>query len=365
MATRAKTRKTEAAKDKRLAVLSVQVNDLNTLWADSEDDFYERRNFIQRVIDREEKIQLDQNFQEYGQGIQSLARMARDDLTIHVQILNLDEPRLDCVPQELSVDGKKDVEEIRSWLARSMAIQNHNKLLGRAINYGQMTKGVAVVEKRWHEPEEPGEDYYESEMGDDYSDDTANGDVAEKRLKIREKYFEAYREHCFSLEVVNINEMSWWPLKKPKLFLRQFQVSYTEAMNLVRSDKLGGGKANLQEIEGKWRIKFGETNSEDNDETTPLAGQKFDVVIRNELVDDEWICTEWIKSTEADWKDGEQYDEYPIPFGHAMYFIVPSGDVDPNATTPHKMYNVPMETEAVLVYERNYINTLKLALARM
>lgn len=365
MPTRAKSRKTLEAKDKRLVALQRQIADTKALWTGGEYNFYEERNFYQRVIDRAEKIELDDNYKEYGQGIQSLARMAQDDLTIHVQILNLDEPRLDCVPQELSIEGKKDVEEIRSWLARSMAIQNHNKLLGRAINYEQMTKGVACVEKRWHDPDEPGEDYYESEMGDDYSDDTTKPEVADRRLKIRDKYFESYREHCFSLDVVNMNEMSWWPLKKPKLFIRQFQVSYTEAMNLVRNEKLGGGKAGLQEIEGKWKVVFGETGSLDNDDHNNLAGEKFDVVIRNELVDDEWICTEWIKAANADWKDGEQYDEYPIPFGHAMYFVVPSGDVNPNASTPHLMYNVPMATETILVYERNYINTLKLALARM
>ncbi len=365
MATRAKTRKTTRDRDQRLAALSRQIADTRALWAEGDYDFYEERNFYQRVIDHEEKIQLDDNFKEYGQGIQSLAGMASDDLTIHVQILNLDEPRLDCVPQELTIEGKKDVEEVRSWLARSMAIQNPSMTIGRGINFSQMVRGVACVEKRWHDPDEPDEDHYRSEMGEDYSDDTTVPDVADKRLKVRDKYFESYRSHCFSLNVVHMNEMSWWPLKKPRLFIREFQISYTEAMNIARDKKLGGGTFGLQNAEGKLKIVFGESGSEENDDSAELPGSKFDVVIRNELVDDEWICTEWIKAADADWDDGEQYDEYPIPFGRAMYFIVPSGDMDPNATTPHRMYKSPMATECRLVYERNFINTLKLVLARM
>lgn len=371
MPTRAKTRKSEKEQEEALELLRTQIQDITEdLWRNGRSNFYDARAFDERVKNREERIELDDKFKEYAQGIQILSNIVRDDLATNVQLLNLDQPRLDTISQETATDAKRDVEEARMWLSNSMDIQNAGKTLGRGINTDQWMKGVACVEKRWRYPDEPGEDYFKSAMGEDYYDPADTKELDPKKADLREDarkaHFQSSHEHPFYMNLVNMNEMSWGPkLLDPDVYLRQFQLSYTEARKLVKkTDGEGKGKKLSLSDSGK-QFYFGESESDENGDHSQQTSKYFDVVIRNHREGEDWICTEWIKCADNDWTDGEMYDEYVIPFGRPMYFIIPSGEMNPTATNPHVMYGAPIHSEVVLVYERNYINTLKVVLARM
>lgn len=376
MPTRAARRKTIAhseensrERDAALSLINTQITDLHNLWAQKDEDFYEERQFYERVINRREKIILDESISEYSRGLQDLSEILEQDVNTNVLLLNLDEPRLDVISKETSKDNKEDVEDCRIWFAQSMARQNKGKVLGRAINRDQWTKGVACVEKRWKMPEEPDEDYYKSSMGEDYYDpaeDMAPDEgKAGKRTRARDEYYQSQRDHCFQSYHVNMYEMSWWPLLEPELYIRQFQLSYTDAKKILGKTPATRDKhVDLDQL-GKL-VFLGESDSGDNGDSQDNTSKKFDVVIRNHREPDgSWICTEWIKAADTEWSEGEQYDEYVIPFGRAMYFIIPSGSLDPTATNPHLMYRAPVYPEVSLVYKINFLNTLMLSLGRM
>jgi hypothetical protein len=337
-----------------IGLLEAQLKDVyQDLWKAPGNDFYEERKKLQRIIDRKEPIVLGGRFAEYAKGVDIQSPMLESDVATHVDILSLDTFRLDLVARETSTDAKKDIEDLRIWLAQSLDRQNPGNRIGKAINRAQIVRGVAVVEKRWAMPEEPGEQYYKDR-------DVPDGDE-----KAREKFFQEQRDHCFQSYYVDPLEMCWAPLDEPTLFFRQMEISYTEAKKLHRHKDLGGGR--LHFTARNMQVHFLDTKPVDEDaiyEASPT--QKFDVVERQERNEDgEWWCTKWVKATGAGWDKGEIFEKYLIPFGRSSFFIIPGGNEDPTSQIPHLRYRPKIYAEAVLVYERNYISTLVVSLARM
>lgn len=370
MPTRARRRKTDEERESALELLRTQIEDADNLWKQKDEDFYEHRQFYERVINRRELIELDDTLREYSRGIQDLDETLERDVTTNVLLLNLSEPLLDTLSRETSLQAKEEIEECRLVLADSMEAQNPENSLGNAISHSQWVRGVACVEKRWKYPSEPDEDWYKESMAEDYYDPAEDTNPNEESVKARENartsYFQDRDCHLFTSEHVNMYEMSWWPLKNPTVYLRQFQISYTEARELVDRRKDSPTKGKSLRLADLGKVVFlGESNSPINGDEREVLSKTFDVVIRNHKEGDDWICTEWIKCSDSEWVDGEMYDEYVIPFRRPMYFIIPSGSYDPTATNPHLMYRAPVYPEVSIVYKLNFYQTLLAAMGRM
>ena len=341
------------AKQKDPADLKRLYEEIHTPWQ----DFYDYRREWTHLIDRRAPVEMDDAWKKEAAGIDIESPMLEDSRSQWIQILTLAYPKLDTVALDSSKDAKEDVEDVRIYLASLMQSFNEGGWLSASIAQGQVQYGVAVARLDWHMPEEPDEDYYGKKE--------LKSDDAEGRLKARGDYFKEKTDHCFRVTDVSPMEMCWAPLGEPTVVFQRSQIPYSEAKNLERSKKLGGGKVRLADLERIYFLGDSEPDPEDAIYTEQSEQKTISLIIKDckDPETGEWYTCEYV-CLDGQEDKAELLDEYVNPLGQSRYIIIPSGREVPLATDPHLRYRPEMYPELVLTGEQNYLKQILTALAR-
>lgn len=251
------------------------------------------------------------------------------DIGDRVAYLLSNAPKIDAISLDQGSTAKGDVENIRMYAAASWLRQNR----GYAISghkYEQMVRyGVATFYKTWKMPEEP-------PAGED-----------------RDTYYEQQVEKCFGWQPISPLELAWFPLSDPEVFVQESTIPYVDARRLKRKN---GDRLRL--TDDNTLIWVGD--SEPGGEQDASNSKKVRLVKRAGLDKEtgRWQVTEWVRWHGADVAKAELLDEYTCPFGHAPYFVAPSGNQQRTETNAHLRYRPMIYPLLVDIQELNALVTL-------
>ena len=309
-----------------------------------------------QLLRRRAAVNLQPELAQYGQGIDIQAADLETEAILRKQILQLNKPKIDVIPQESGVHAKEDAEDCRIWFASWNAEFDKGQIVSDTISEEQVTKGVSVWRVRHRMPGEPD--------GPEQGDDEDAVSYAERYLKSRDEHFKELPLDTFTLHHIPTGSVMWTPLHDPSVVIEDTLIPYLEWKRLKnRAGKyLTWGQANNLAFLGD-----AEQGVEQGTESSDSQNRKIHLITHAYRVpgtkDDQWRICEYVSLDGGNLEDAEAKDEYDSPFG-CPYEIVPSGEEMPSETDPHLRFRPALYGNYVNIGEDNYWRTLLGAVTR-